>query len=69
MAFESAPMSALGHVWTAPWQELSGVAAALVRCGHVCGLLMRRRMRHGPKSDSVRYQTNAGTVKLSALCQ
>src|SRR5262245_2131733 len=28
-------MSALGHVWTAPWQELSNVAAALVGCGHV----------------------------------
>src|SRR5262249_5759258 len=35
-------MSALGHVWTAPWQELSNVAAALVGCGHVSGLLMRR---------------------------
>jgi hypothetical protein len=30
-------MSALGHVWTAPWQELSDVAAALVGCGHVSG--------------------------------
>src|SRR5262245_63102366 len=30
-----AAMSALGHVWTAPWQELSDVAAALVGCGHV----------------------------------
>jgi hypothetical protein len=35
-------MSALGHVWTAPWQELSDVSAALVGCGHVSGLLMRR---------------------------
>jgi hypothetical protein len=34
--------SGLGHVWTAPWQELSDVAAALVGCGHVSGLLMRR---------------------------
>jgi hypothetical protein len=34
-------MSALGHVWTAPWQELSDVSAALVGCGHVSGLLMR----------------------------
>jgi hypothetical protein len=33
---------ALGHVWTAPWQELSDVSAALVGCGHVSGLLMRR---------------------------
>src|SRR3954454_14369986 len=32
----------LGHVWTAPWQELSDVAAALVGCGHVSGLLMRQ---------------------------
>ena len=35
-------MSLLGHVWTAPWQELSDVAAALVGCGHVSGLLMRQ---------------------------
>ena len=35
-------MSALGHVWTAPWQELSYVAAALVGCGHVSGLFVRR---------------------------
>jgi len=34
-------MSALGHVWTAPWQGLSDGAAALVGCGHVSGLLMR----------------------------
>jgi hypothetical protein len=34
--------TALGHVWTAPWQELSDVCAALVGCGHVSGLLMRR---------------------------
>jgi hypothetical protein len=33
---------AVGHVWTAPWQELSDVAAGLVGCGHVSGLLMRR---------------------------
>jgi hypothetical protein len=26
-------MSALGHVWTAPWQGLSDVAEALVGCG------------------------------------
>ena len=32
----------LGHVWTAPWQELSDVFAALVGCGHVSGLLMRQ---------------------------
>jgi len=35
-------MSVLGHVWTAPWQELSDVAAALVGCGHVSGLFMRQ---------------------------
>ena len=35
-------MTALRHVWTAPWQELSDVCAALVGCGHVSGLLMRR---------------------------
>jgi len=35
-------MSAMGHVWTAPWQELSDVSAALVGCGHVSGLLMRQ---------------------------
>jgi len=35
-------MSALGHVWTAPWQELFDVSAALVGCGHVSGLLMRQ---------------------------
>src|SRR5262245_44067168 len=35
-------MSPLGHVWTAPWQELSDVAAALVGCGHVSGLFVRR---------------------------
>ena len=34
-------MSELGHVWTAPWQVLSDVSAALVGCGHVAGLLMR----------------------------
>ena len=30
----------LGHVWTAPWQELFHVAA-LVGCGHVSGPLVR----------------------------
>jgi len=35
-------LRATRHVWTAPWQELSDVAAALVGCGHVSGLLMRR---------------------------
>ena len=35
-------MSGLGHVWTAPWQELSDVFAVLVGCGHVSGLLVRQ---------------------------
>jgi hypothetical protein len=34
--------SEMGHVWTAPWQELSDISAALVGCGHVSGLLMRQ---------------------------
>jgi hypothetical protein len=29
-------------LWTAPWQGLSDVFAALVGCGHVSGLLMRQ---------------------------
>ena len=33
--------SAMGHVWTAPWQGLSDAFAALVGCGHVSGLLVR----------------------------
>ena len=43
-------MSALGHVWTAPWQELSDVAAALVGCGHVSGLFVRPGMAAGPNA-------------------
>jgi len=35
-------MPALGHVWTAPWQELCDVDAGLGGCGHVSGLLVRR---------------------------
>jgi hypothetical protein len=31
-----------GHLWKAPSQELSDVDAALVGCGQVSGLLMRR---------------------------
>jgi hypothetical protein len=35
--------NSIGHVWTAPpWQELSDVFAALVGCGHVSGLFVRR---------------------------
>ena len=32
----------VGAVKAPPWQELSDVSAALVGCGHVSGLLMRR---------------------------
>src|SRR5262245_29868177 len=39
------PMSAVGHVWTAPWQELSDAAAALVGCGHVSVLFVRLSSR------------------------
>jgi hypothetical protein len=42
IAASAQPMSLLGHVWTAPWQELSDISAALVGCGHVSGLLMRQ---------------------------
>ena len=31
-----------GRVWTAPWQALSYVDAALVGCGHVSGLFVRQ---------------------------
>src|SRR4051794_23468597 len=40
--YEMHLVTAMGHVWTAPWQELSDVSAALVGCGHVSGLLKRR---------------------------
>jgi hypothetical protein len=43
-------MSVVGHVWTAPWQELSDVAAALVGCGHVSGLSMRQVWPAGPNA-------------------
>jgi len=49
-------MSALGHVWTASWQELSNVAAALVGCGHVSGLFVRRLSRW-PYPSSVQNVT------------
>ena len=41
-AIDGAKLTLMGHVWTAPWQELSDSTAALVGCGHVSGLLMRR---------------------------
>ena len=34
--------SALGHVWTAPWQELADVGAESIGCGQVSGLSMRQ---------------------------
>jgi hypothetical protein len=37
-----APESVSSHTSTAPGQELSDVAAALVGCGHVSGLFVRR---------------------------
>ena len=36
-AITSGPMTALGHVWTAPWQDLSDISAALVGSGNVSG--------------------------------
>jgi hypothetical protein len=33
----------IGHVWTAPWEELSNATAAWAGCGRVSGLLMRRK--------------------------
>src|SRR5579859_6225123 len=35
------PKVPLWVMWTAPWQELCDVAAALVGCGHVSGLFVR----------------------------
>jgi hypothetical protein len=46
-------LSALGHVWTAPWQELSDVAAALVGCGHVSSLFVRRKLAIMLRADRV----------------
>jgi hypothetical protein len=41
-------VSALGHVWTAPWRELSDAAAAVVGCGHsrACRTSMPRSRHH-----------------------
>ena len=49
----------LGHVWTAPWQELFDASAALVGCGHVSGLLIRCRRAgavHSIKSGKARNE-------------
>src|SRR5262249_38665638 len=56
-------MSALGHVWTAPWQELSNVAAALVGCGHVSGLFVRRLCVDGAFARSFLRYCSIGRVR------
>ena len=38
----ASPPDRFGSRVAAPWQELFDVSAALVGCGHVSGLLMRR---------------------------
>src|ERR1035441_9076193 len=60
-------MSALGHVWTAPWQELSDVAAALVGCGHVSGLLMRQVWPLAPRGSPMWTSKNRGRYDRSKL--
>src|SRR5262249_25133252 len=42
MTTEARSVSSSTSALTAPWQELSDVAAALVGCGHVSGLFVRR---------------------------
>ena len=53
----------MGHVWTAPWQEPSDVAATLVGCGHVSGLLMRqeRPLDGSPQSGALQRNHSYGT--------
>ena len=58
-------MSALGHVWTAPRQELFDAAAALVRCGHVSGLLMRPAWLVSICSARIGSQSKARTLKCA----
>jgi len=41
-------MFAMVHAWTAPWQELSDVAAALVGRGGASGLLVLRLLPASP---------------------
>jgi len=44
------PDHTLGHVWTAPWQELSDASAALVGCGHVFRPVDAAGMAAGPNA-------------------
>jgi hypothetical protein len=62
-------MSALGHVWTASWQELSDVGAALVGCGHVSGLLMRlsRAMKNAKCEKYCRLRAWLQLMMLTAM--
>ena len=61
-------MSALGHVWTAPWQELSDVAAALVWCGHVSGLFGLHPMSAlPPKADIAERDWKVRQVPLADI--
>ena len=57
-------MSALGHVGTAPWQELSDVGAALVGCGRVSGLFVRAVVAAGHNAFArIGSQSLARTLK------
>src|SRR3974390_627480 len=56
-------MSTKGHVWTAPWQELFDVAAALVGCGHVSGLFVRHNGRWPYCFERIGSQSLARTLK------
>ena len=62
-------MSAMGHVWTAPWQELSDVSAALVGCGHVSGLLVRQVWPLALMLCADRVPNNRAHFRRSALTQ
>jgi hypothetical protein len=59
----------MGHVWTAPWQELSDVSAALVGCGHVSGPMNWNnrviRRPKGPVDPTSRF-LSLGRFKLKA---
>jgi hypothetical protein len=39
---EMGPTFAMGHMWTAPWQELSDDDTVLVGCDHVYRLFVRQ---------------------------
>jgi hypothetical protein len=52
-------MSALGHVWTAPWQELSDVTAALADLlGTLVANLFRVRRQLEVENLFLRHQLN-----------